>query len=170
MTMNAKIKLYCTKFAKGRKMHFKKRAKMYVHKIPLLISYILKIIIHTCYYYTLNETIQRSIVFVSDCMHLTIRGHARLCTITQCEVANFCYKLVLCGATYFYYMQKKIILFVKKTKIKTRKTKTNLHKKNKWEECWKQRKETYIRRKMPSKKGLYKKIKKEKERKIKGKK
>ncbi len=79
--------------------------KMYVHKIPLLISYILKIIIHTCYYYTLNETIQRSIIFVSDCMHLKIRGHA-LCTITQCEVANFCYKLVLCGATYFNYMQK----------------------------------------------------------------
>lgn len=116
MTMNAKIKLYCTKFAKGRKMHFKKRAKMYVHKIPLLISYILKIIIHTCYYYTLNETIQRSIVFVSDCMHLTIRGHARLCTITQCEVANFCYKLVLCGATYFYYMQKIDYPFCKKNK------------------------------------------------------
>ncbi len=66
---------------------------------------------------------------------------------------------------------KKDYPFVEKTKIKTRKKKQkqiNLHKKKKWEKCWKQRKETYyIRRKMPSKKGLYKKIKKEKERKIK---
>jgi len=116
MTMNAKIKLYCTKFAKGRKMHLKNGQKMYVHKIPLLISYIFKIIIHTCYDYTLNETIQRSMVFVSDCMHLTIRGHARLCTITQCEVANFCYKLVLCGATYFYYMQKNRLSFCRRKK------------------------------------------------------